>query len=481
MVVVPRLPLAGVAAQVAAASEDALNEDATLVTPGRASARTRNRALLRAKARARRREDREQLASARESAFTGFDTAREVETVWEEDDQTENTSAQATASPFPSDSPRCLHPTRSWRECSASSKLEDAEISECSSEDDSPLDEEASALVAASFSSGHAWEYPLSAAEKKERVMLIFGRTEALSERHIRRCERREERWRAQVRLHRQDNERLRRERSDLCQEAASLRKENRELREKARDLEKRPYQSQQTHTRYSQIASSASRSIAASQPEDPQAVINEDSSPPMTARRLLSSRPLMSSGGSAAAASMLSVGRLSLVTPRSGAARIGTRGSIASVSWAEAFEVPWVAFTSRSTGMQSLYGERDAPEIEESSLSLRRGEYIQSISGSWSALSTSPEPVVARALRIVTSEQQESVAGESAALEDFHFEADHDHEIVGLTFQDGSISGVKQALLAPSRVPSGISSTIDNSAVTRRNTLARMKAVAPR
>jgi hypothetical protein len=59
--------------------------------------------------------------------------------------------------------------------------------------------------------------------------------------------------------------------------------------------------------------------------------------------------------------------------------------------------------------------------------------------------------------LKIVTSEQQEICAGAPFTFGDFLFEARNGHEIVGLTTQDGVITGVKQAVLAPSRVPPGL------------------------
>lgn len=119
---------------------------------------------------------------------------------------------------------------------------------------------------------------------------------------------------------------------------------------------------------------------------------------------------------------------------------------------------MPWLVFVNRMNGTERFYGESDSfEEGETMAAHLRRGEFISSISGcrSWSgACSSGTQQPLAQCLRIVTSEAQEIVVGESAADFDFCFQAHPGHEIIGLILtQDGVISDVKQAVLAPSRV----------------------------
>jgi hypothetical protein len=52
-----------------------------------------------------------------------------------------------------------------------------------------------------------------------------------------------------------------------------------------------------------------------------------------------------------------------------------------------------------------------------------------------------------------VTSENQEIEIGEATTDMDFSYEAEPGHEITGFLLRDGIICGVKQAVLAPSRV----------------------------
>jgi hypothetical protein len=309
--------------------------------------------------------------------------------------------------------------------------------------------------------------------------MMLFGRSEALSERQIRQCERREERLRTKVRLQQEDLERVRRERNDLVREAAKLRTENREVNEQVKELQRQL----QSHNKLQHEVPTTSANCPRLNPspefEDPAIVhpegpswyadgaMQQEAQPPLTSRGTkYTSSPCMpwttSSGNFAAsstgaAGSMQTPRGLGMVTPRSGGVRGGMRGTVASVALGEACHVHWAEFTSRSTGMPYIFGERGGTDIEESTLSLRRGEYISSIAGIRSRPSSSDEPCLARSLRIVTSEQQEIFAGEPSTSWDFHFEADEGREIVGLIIQDGAVSGVKQAILAPSRAPSGI------------------------
>lgn len=130
---------------------------------------------------------------------------------------------------------------------------------------------------------------------------------------------------------------------------------------------------------------------------------------------------------------------------------------------------MPWVKFSNRMNRAERLYGERGPTEHEEvAAAHLRRGEYIVCISGcrSWSC-SSGAQPLLARSLRMVTSEQQEIVVGESATSIDFCFKAEAEHEIIGLSIQDGVIIDVKQAALGPSRVSISRPCTPGNSSGT--------------
>jgi hypothetical protein len=104
---------------------------------------------------------------------------------------------------------------------------------------------------------------------------------------------------------------------------------------------------------------------------------------------------------------------------------------------------------------MSCPYGICEAG-AEENSLSLRRGEFISSISG---MCGTSPK--LASCLFIRTSEGQEGFAGacdtQTDAAWDFVFTAVDGHEIVGVHVgENGALCGIRQAPLPPSRVPGG-------------------------
>jgi len=166
-------------------------------------------------------------------------------------------------------------------------------------------------------------------------------------------------------------------------------------------------------------------------------------------------------------------------VTPRA----LTMRGTVAAVSWAEVSGVPWLSFTSRVSGMRSVYGEHSGPaaHAEEGSINLRRGEFVIAISGVV-GVDLSPAHLAA-CLHLVTSEAQEAVIGNqllsfdtlesaepnngaadggvrfaSSSLGDqrrsFDFRASPGHEIVGVQLDsDGHIVGVTQLVLGPSRV----------------------------
>mmetsp|Transcript_108159 Transcript_108159/g.304636 ORF Transcript_108159/g.304636 Transcript_108159/m.304636 type:complete len:447 (+) Transcript_108159:59-1399(+) len=142
--------------------------------------------------------------------------------------------------------------------------------------------------------------------------------------------------------------------------------------------------------------------------------------------------------------------------TPRAATARTPLRGTVVAVSWAQGHGVPWMGFMSRVSGLLCVYGERDSAEHEGCSFSLRRGEYIRSISGV-----CGPRPLLASSMRICTSEEQELVAGTADGADTevnaccFFFEAAPGHEITGLKLDDaGAVLGVRQAPLVPPRAP---------------------------
>merc|ERR1712061_816895 len=92
-----------------------------------------------------------------------------------------------------------------------------------------------------------AWEYPLTAREKQERVLLLYGKEELLANWQVRHSEKLAERLRMQVTTLNNNGTRLRHERGELRKEAAALRSENQWLRECIRDLVLRLQQQPQT------------------------------------------------------------------------------------------------------------------------------------------------------------------------------------------------------------------------------------------
>jgi len=504
---VPLLRLNGLSEQLASqqqeADEGSDGGHVPLMTPGRASARTRARAQLRAKKRASKREE------------TAMATAREamVETVWEEETDTIEDSPQRSNSPRGGTSPACggAGPCINY---DIEDEDEVSDVSDSSDGEEGAIREVGMAAMASRLPTG-AWEYPLSVAERKARVLMLFGRNEVLGDCQIRRGERLAEKLRAQVRLHRRDMQRLRddadrlrRERNDVCGKAAALRSENSELKEKVRELQRRAQQQSQSEAppasartpwKPSPAAASAPGMVpalpafpgwipAAVDGWIPAAVPALPAFPafpaaPMTGRSQCanaSPTPNMSrttsGGGSFASSSRTSCTSnmtgpsetprsMGLVTPRTGGARACMRGAIQDIYWAaQACQVPWVMLTSRGSAFgeptESLYGERDHGEQEAfSAAHLRRGEFISSISGSWSNFTLEAPganrqyPPIARYIRIITSEKHEIEIGEVSSEVSFCFEAEPGHEITGLAIQDGIICGVKQAVLAPSRV----------------------------
>lgn len=449
-----------------------------LMTPGRASARTRARAQLRAKARARRREE-QSLQSAREHENMSLETSRIVETISEEWEAERNEEAKSPSISAAHSSSMVHVPTGGcWSQLGSTVNEEDSDASDSSSEGSQI--EGGDVCAAASAASGaflsiRSWEFPLSAAERKARVMLLFGQNEVLGECQIRKSERLAERLRAKVRIHkaeadrlrgevddvrklRVDVERLRRERHDVCGEAANLRSENKDLKEKVRDLQRRLQQSQQAQ------AEAASTRMPGKPPVPVSGAGMDWQS--LTSARVSTAAPSGSHPGSCRSSLTSNTTptetprSLSLTTPRAGTGRAGMRGTIASIHWPEEVShAPWVLFVCRATANERLYGRHDQAQEEFTrahAAHLRRGEYISSIEVS-SIGSTASSCVVhfplARCLRIWTSENQEIVIGDATSSIDFCFKADPEHEIVGLNMQDGFFNGIKQAVLAPSRV----------------------------
>mmetsp|Transcript_87985 Transcript_87985/g.278184 ORF Transcript_87985/g.278184 Transcript_87985/m.278184 type:complete len:216 (+) Transcript_87985:88-735(+) len=81
------------------------------------------------------------------------------------------------------------------------------------------------------------WDYPLSAAEKQERVLLLFDKEASLASRQLHRRERHIADLHAQVAALHGDRACRRRERRSLRREAAFLRSENGRLHERVGEL----------------------------------------------------------------------------------------------------------------------------------------------------------------------------------------------------------------------------------------------------
>jgi len=496
---VPRLQLAGltgdqrpVAPPDASAAGSGAEGQLALQTPGRASTRTRARAILRAKARARRREEAAKADTAR--AGTEVETVMEEDAVDDDEDMPLETCRQSgmeeqnCAIASVSSGPTRCTPGHSARIYSKGNIAEDASSSSSSDEDSCCFAEG----IGATVHHGHFWEYPLSASEKQARLLMLFGRGEVLSEKQIRRGERRMERLRAQVRLMQESEKQLKRERRTLCDEAATLRNENKDLRRQVSDLQRRlakrgsdtscpraPTKPQSSSAPDSSAAPANDVAPASAEEADPlMAAMETSRTKPATIVACASSDgasaaaaqtpppPVLPTAAVAAAAAAATTPRVSGVTPRGHTARTptGMRGTIASVTWAEAPDVPWLIFTNRVSGQWALYGDGRKVSLseEEHTLSLRRGEFIQTVMGLHTERKGGRPQPLARSLKIVTSEQQEVLSGQAAhssvgpSRTDhgyFCFEADLGHEIVGLCIQDGAISGVRQVHLAPSRV----------------------------
>lgn len=405
-------------------------------TPGRATARTQARALLRAKARARRREARtaelEERAQGGNGHCHGDDEGSLCGSV-----SGESHECCATSWPCPQTGFGSLGGL--------------------------PVSVE-SADLGGFLCRG--WEYPLTAAEKKERVVLLYEKEQVLAEQQVHHSDQRA----------RHGEEEAKR----LTQDMLELRFENRRLADLVRDLQL------QLATVHKQQRRRSSFDVAMN-PLHVTATASKQV--PLTARaislepKLVAPAPSMPAAiqtpveqaALAPASARLSPGcvpeprrSLGLVTPRHGVALsagqgmltprgsmpTGMRGSIASMTWTEgAPDVPWITLTSRISGAETTYGEKRDGQArnEEGTFSLRRGEYFTSVSGVFGA-----PPALALCLRVVTSEFQEvNIGAEDLDMQlDFAFEASPGFEIVGLYLgEDEAIAGIRQTPLAPSRV----------------------------
>mmetsp|Transcript_68910 Transcript_68910/g.165400 ORF Transcript_68910/g.165400 Transcript_68910/m.165400 type:complete len:450 (+) Transcript_68910:111-1460(+) len=91
------------------------------------------------------------------------------------------------------------------------------------------------------------WEHPLTAAEKRARLVILYDQGEKLNERQLRRAQKESavlrsesSRWRAQASALRDDTAKLSRDRSELCHENTDLRGQNVELREQLDRLQQK-------------------------------------------------------------------------------------------------------------------------------------------------------------------------------------------------------------------------------------------------
>eukprot|EP00747_Dinoflagellata_sp_TGD_P163586 gnl/TRDRNA2_/TRDRNA2_182393_c0_seq1.p1 gnl/TRDRNA2_/TRDRNA2_182393_c0~~gnl/TRDRNA2_/TRDRNA2_182393_c0_seq1.p1 ORF type:complete len:278 (-),score=69.58 gnl/TRDRNA2_/TRDRNA2_182393_c0_seq1:48-881(-) len=229
---VPRLSLGQQPQQSAAPITDAPRV-------GQASTRTRMRALLRKKARARRREEREaadtdgvadsveEVLRAAPVSFQIF-SARNVS-----DKQNLLTARSNNSSAYDIFTARRLEEDKAddgeseWSSPETiDSNDDDVSVSSC----DDPGDGAASGLIRGS----QAWDHPLTQEEKRTRVLLLCEKEEALDDKEIRRGERLVEKLRGKLRALRQDVVRLRQERNAFKTKATNLCEENRKLRSRA-------------------------------------------------------------------------------------------------------------------------------------------------------------------------------------------------------------------------------------------------------
>jgi len=364
------------------------------------------------------------------------------------------------------------------------------------------------------------WEFPLSTAEKQERVLLLFNKEVAWASGQLRQGERLAVNLRKKVSSLRGNRARLRREVHALRKDLIAVTTENEQLRDqnsetqrlhdefqaKQQHLEQEKQQladawrqlerqrrlhesrrqaEQQRHLaqsrwtdaprRHSPLLPEAAISNASllpcgSPPASPSKAVCMKGSSKLTAEAIYSSEDAIYSTASPvrvrkhratlAESSHANVSRTASVQATCMAiqrSRLQLRGQVAVVSWSDGPRVTWVEIVSRHSGQPRLYGERpgDCAPVEECSFSLRRGEYVRSVSG-WHGL----PPELARCLQIATSEGRKVVAGsppEGADRDniDFCFVADPGCEILGFELGEGGvIIGVRQVPMLPSRVP---------------------------
>lgn len=411
-------------------------------TPGRATARTQARALLRAKARARRREARTVELEDRVQAAG----------VSDDDDEGEGSLFCGSAA---GEGEGCGCAAMAWP-CPQTG---------FGSLGGLPVSVE-SADLGGFLCRG--WEYPLTAAEKKERVVLLYEKEQVLAEQQVNQ---------SNQRAHHGEEEAKR-----LAQDVLELRFENRRLADLVRDLRLQLATEQKQHRRRSSfdVTANPSHSTAPTSKQVPltarAAIVEPKLMAPAPTMPLAVQTPMEQAAARLLPTCAIGPRRSSglMMTPRHGIATaggqststprcsvpVGMRGSIASMTWAEcALGVPWITLTSRISGTESTYGEKRDEQVLEGTLSLRRGEYFTSVSGVFG-----DPPVLALCLRVVTSELQEvNVGAEDLGTQmDFAFEASPGFEIVGLQIgDDRAIAGIRQSPLAPSRVATQQSVTL--------------------
>lgn len=311
-------------------------------------------------------------------------------------------------------------------------------------------------------SSGLAWEYPLSTAEKQERLLLIYDQEDALVKLQLRLGERLAARMRRKVSKLHSGASSLRQQREDLLTKTVVLERENDALRQRVDELELK-FQRLQQEQHQQQLE----QKRKLEQPSTPQQQdqhhhqqhqhqLHHQLPQPAghwSMRALWLPPPQPHSAESCGETTCTS--QLPQIADRQ-ISNASSRGAVASLSWMQADFVPWIAFTSRASAMRWCYGfEPPVADAQACGLLLRRGEYISTI------VVLRGEPgCLARGIHIVTSEGQEAHAGHGE-LEacDFIgsdllvFDAMAEHEILGLQVDEaGVIVGVKQAALASSR-----------------------------
>eukprot|EP00747_Dinoflagellata_sp_TGD_P162917 gnl/TRDRNA2_/TRDRNA2_181068_c0_seq1.p1 gnl/TRDRNA2_/TRDRNA2_181068_c0~~gnl/TRDRNA2_/TRDRNA2_181068_c0_seq1.p1 ORF type:complete len:286 (-),score=56.05 gnl/TRDRNA2_/TRDRNA2_181068_c0_seq1:121-978(-) len=218
--VVPRLPLGG--SEVSAA-------DAPCQV-GTASSRTRMRALLRKKARARRRSEASQREAADAGSVEGTSDAPASFEIFTARNRGDTTARSNNSSAYHIFTARRLEEGQddeAESEWSNPETLDSNDDGISASSSDGIYDSAASGLIRGK----QAWDHPLTQEEKKTRLLLLCEKEEALDDREIRRSQRLVEKLRGKLQSLRDDVVRLRQERNTWKTKANNLSDENRKLR----------------------------------------------------------------------------------------------------------------------------------------------------------------------------------------------------------------------------------------------------------